>query len=202
MLPAYLVRKITFGFVPVILAGYACSMFARNLPRHLEQHRERMTSAKKSSPSCKSIATLVTVKSADGRSSPDSRKLAFSGGQSGKTIVAGKSGEYAVSTYCRTWRAGTDADGRKASRCHGNRDNPKWTDGGAIWPETAGQEKAEIRKHWAYIAPERPEVPSPKNASWAANAIDRFTLARLEKEGPCHPPKLTKQHCSVASVSI
>ena len=44
-------------------------MFARNLPRHLEQHRERMTSAKKSSPSCKSIATLVTVKSADGRSS-------------------------------------------------------------------------------------------------------------------------------------
>ncbi len=36
-------------------------------------------------------------------------------------------------------------------------------------------------KHWALIAPVRPEVPTTKHAT--ANPIDAFTFARLEKEG-------------------
>ncbi|MBI3852808.1 MAG: PSD1 domain-containing protein [Verrucomicrobia bacterium] len=48
----------------------------------------------------------------------------------------------------------------------------QWIDEGAEW-----------KGHWAYLAPERPELPAVKNKSWPRNAIDHFVLARLEKEG-------------------
>jgi hypothetical protein len=44
-------------------------------------------------------------------------------------------------------------------------------------------EGAEYQKHWAFVAPERPPLPAVKDAAWAKNPIDRFVLARLEKEG-------------------
>jgi hypothetical protein len=37
--------------------------------------------------------------------------------------------------------------------------------------------------HWAFRAPVRPGLPPVRNAAWVRNAIDRFILARLEKEG-------------------
>jgi hypothetical protein len=44
-------------------------------------------------------------------------------------------------------------------------------------------EGAKWEKHWAFIVPSRPD-PSPVNdANWPRTAIDRFILARLEKEG-------------------
>jgi hypothetical protein len=36
--------------------------------------------------------------------------------------------------------------------------------------------------HWSFKAPVRPDPPQVKNDEWANNAIDRFVLARLEKE--------------------
>ena len=42
---------------------------------------------------------------------------------------------------------------------------------------------AEWKPHWAYIPPERPTIPSITHASWPRNEIDRFVVARLEKEG-------------------
>src|SRR3954454_7610488 len=42
---------------------------------------------------------------------------------------------------------------------------------------------ANYAKHWAYVTPVRPELPAVKDAAWARNPIDRFILARLEKEG-------------------
>ncbi|MBI4326241.1 MAG: DUF1553 domain-containing protein [Chloroflexi bacterium] len=44
------------------------------------------------------------------------------------------------------------------------------------------QEGAPWRKHWSFIPPERPELPTVKHWNWPRNAIDYFTLARLEKE--------------------
>jgi hypothetical protein len=44
-------------------------------------------------------------------------------------------------------------------------------------------EKPEVAKHWAFIAPQRPEPPKVKQASWPRNGVDGFILARLEKEG-------------------
>src|SRR6185436_15303433 len=37
--------------------------------------------------------------------------------------------------------------------------------------------------HWAYVKPVRPALPSVKGTRWLRNSIDRFILARLEKEG-------------------
>jgi hypothetical protein len=41
---------------------------------------------------------------------------------------------------------------------------------------------AEYRPHWAFIAPQRPTLPETELSS-TGNAIDRFVLARLEREG-------------------
>lgn len=38
-------------------------------------------------------------------------------------------------------------------------------------------------KHWAYEPPRRAAWPSVKDAKWVRNSIDRFVLARLEREG-------------------
>lgn len=43
--------------------------------------------------------------------------------------------------------------------------------------------------HWAFKAPERPAEPKLKDESRAQNAIDRFVLARLEKEGLTFSPE-------------
>lgn len=43
--------------------------------------------------------------------------------------------------------------------------------------------EAAAGKHWAFRAPVRPSLPQVRNAGWVRNAIDRFVLARLEKEG-------------------
>jgi hypothetical protein len=45
------------------------------------------------------------------------------------------------------------------------------------------EEGAEYKGHWAFIAPTRPELPKVNDEKWARNPIDRFILARLEKEG-------------------
>src|SRR5207244_558262 len=43
-------------------------------------------------------------------------------------------------------------------------------------------EGAAYAKHWAYVKPERPALPAVKNETWAKNPLDKFILARLEKE--------------------
>ncbi len=45
------------------------------------------------------------------------------------------------------------------------------------------REGATYTTHWAFVAPKRPAVPNPRSAERVANPIDRFVLARLEKEG-------------------
>lgn len=51
------------------------------------------------------------------------------------------------------------------------------------------KEGAVYAKHWAYVPPVRAELPSVKNGVWAKNTIDRFILARLEKEGRTPMPE-------------
>ncbi len=48
----------------------------------------------------------------------------------------------------------------------------RWIDEGARWST-----------HWAFVPPRRPVLPSVKGPDWSRNAIDRFILARLEREG-------------------
>jgi hypothetical protein len=48
----------------------------------------------------------------------------------------------------------------------------QWIDQGAKWDT-----------HWAFTAPSRPEPPAVNDTQWVRNPIDRFILARLEREG-------------------
>ncbi|MBK8000995.1 MAG: PSD1 domain-containing protein [Verrucomicrobia bacterium] len=53
----------------------------------------------------------------------------------------------------------------------------QWIAEGAVWPEV------DATKHWAFQRPMRPEPPKVTNPRWVKNEVDRFILARLEKEG-------------------
>jgi mono/diheme cytochrome c family protein len=59
-----------------------------------------------------------------------------------------------------------------------------WIDAGAHAPadEVAAQ-TATKSKHWAFQPPVHPIPPAVKGTAWLRNPIDRFILARLEKEG-------------------
>jgi hypothetical protein len=48
----------------------------------------------------------------------------------------------------------------------------QWVDQGAPWAE-----------HWAFVPPKRPALPPVKDMGWVRSPIDRFILARLEREG-------------------
>ncbi|MBI3866641.1 MAG: PSD1 domain-containing protein [Planctomycetia bacterium] len=58
----------------------------------------------------------------------------------------------------------------------------RWIDEGAAWG-----------RHWAYEAPRRPELPAVKTTAWARNSIDRFILARLEREGLAPSPEAPRE---------
>ena len=65
-----------------------------------------------------------------------------------------------------------------------------WLDQGARWPEgSQAIEQSEERRgrpkerHWSFIPPERPAIPSLRNQEWVRNRVDAFVLAKLEQEG-------------------
>src|SRR5580698_1564752 len=45
---------------------------------------------------------------------------------------------------------------------------------------------------WSFIPPQRPAVPIIKNTSWPQNPVDRFILARLERESLRPSPEADK----------
>src|SRR5215471_5562361 len=44
-------------------------------------------------------------------------------------------------------------------------------------------------KHWSFLPPVRAPLPLVKDRAWPRNAIDRYLLARMEKEGLAHAPE-------------
>jgi hypothetical protein len=67
-----------------------------------------------------------------------------------------------------------------------------WIDQGAKTPQNIISHQA-APKHWAYLKPLRPAVPEVRNTNWVRNEIDRFVLARLEKEGIQPSPEASKE---------
>ncbi len=48
---------------------------------------------------------------------------------------------------------------------------------------------APYEAHWAFVAPQMPQLPKVRNEKWVRNPIDRFVLARLEREGLAPSPE-------------
>lgn len=106
----------------------------------------------------------------------DRKADALRGGKSGKPLfVPGKSSESELIARV------TSQDPDEVMPAKGERLTADqiaalraWIDHGGMWPDE--------KKHWAFIKPTRPELPVVKNKAWPRNEIDRFILARLERE--------------------
>jgi mono/diheme cytochrome c family protein len=110
----------------------------------------------------------------------DSRAGAIKGGLGGPAIVAGNS--EASRLVHRVEGRGNEKQMPLAGtplRAEQIATLKKWIDGGAVWPVTAGTVTAS-QKHWSFVHPARPTVPSVKGV--VRTPIDNFILARLEKE--------------------
>ena len=57
----------------------------------------------------------------------------------------------------------------------------EWIKAGADWPEDD--------RHWSFIPPTLPRLPSVNGSPWPRNAIDYFVLARLQREGLSPSPE-------------
>jgi hypothetical protein len=92
-----------------------------------------------------------------------------------KVIVPGKS---ATSEFVQRISAADEAK-RMPPAASGKKLSPAQIAVLKRWVE----EGAEYKGHWAFIAPTRPELPKVADEKWIRNPIDRFILAKLEREG-------------------
>ena len=65
----------------------------------------------------------------------------------------------------------------------------------------AGSQEKKKRDHWAFKAPVRPALPAVKRADQVRSPIDRFILARLEKEGLALSPEADR-HALIRRLSL
>jgi mono/diheme cytochrome c family protein len=54
------------------------------------------------------------------------------------------------------------------------------------------EQGAPYQRHWAFVAPVRPALPKVRDLPWCRNPIDRFILARLDREGLKPSPEADK----------
>jgi mono/diheme cytochrome c family protein len=119
----------------------------------------------------------------------DSREGILAGGHSGPAIVPGAPEKSAlIARVSSTDSAARMPQGSGALTAAQIADLTTWIKDGAYWPAadipkssknfiTAGR-----RNFWSFQPLKRPDVPKVKDASWPVNNIDKFVLARLEKE--------------------
>jgi hypothetical protein len=92
-----------------------------------------------------------------------------------RVIVPGKPQESEL--YRRI--ASGDVTKRMPPRKHNKHLTPTQIDLLRRWIEQGGK----YQNHWSLIAARRTPLPEVKNKAWTRNALDRFTLARMEREG-------------------
>jgi hypothetical protein len=115
----------------------------------------------------------------------DAASLVRKGGGSGPAVVPGQS---AASLLMKAVRG---EEGVKPMPPKGPRLNAAevealraWIDAGALVPAGEVASGARVRsRHWAFQPLAQLQPPVVRDTSWPRNGIDRFILARLEKEG-------------------
>ncbi|HWB10248.1 MAG TPA: DUF1553 domain-containing protein [Pirellulales bacterium] len=63
------------------------------------------------------------------------------------------------------------------------------------------REGANYEGHWSYVKPVRAELPAVQDVAWPRNGIDRFLLARLEREG-LRPSPEADRYALIRRVSL
>ena len=121
----------------------------------------------------------------------DSRDALLKGGKSGPAIVPGDPDKSLLVTAIRQSGSLKMPKGGKLTADQIDA-IAQWIRNGAVWPDTAKApvaSKGEMaidparRAFWSFQPLHPAPAPEDKNPRWAKTEIDRFILARLEKEG-------------------
>lgn len=122
----------------------------------------------------------------------DSREAILKGGDSGPAIVAGDPDKsLLIQAVKRLPDAPQMPSGRPKLKADDIDTLVEWVRAGAVWPASSAKPvlptgmvvTAEHRAFWSF-QPLRATPPPPvKDASWPKTGIDRFILARLERDG-------------------
>src|SRR6185503_16882554 len=122
----------------------------------------------------------------------DERDDVLKGGEHGPALVPGKSAEsllvQAVAGAHDEIKMPKKGDKLTAEQVGLLR---AWIDQGAKMPDRIASGK-DPKAHWAFKAPVKPGLPRIKDSKWVRNDIDRFILARLEKEKVSHSSEADK----------
>lgn len=115
----------------------------------------------------------------------DTKQSTFAVRDGSAAVVPGDPGHSAL--YQRITSA--DADEHMPPTDSGRKLTPRqialvrlWIAQGAGW-----------QKHWSFIPPQRPALPSVAGKSWPRNAIDYFVLSRLERKGLAPSPETSRE---------
>jgi mono/diheme cytochrome c family protein len=121
----------------------------------------------------------------------DTAAGALKGGNAGPAVVPGHSDQSRLIQAVRG-EADVAAMPPKGPRLAGSEIAllRAWIDAGAGAPAGEAENTASGNsRHWAFRPLVRPDLPAVRNAGWVRNPIDRFILARLEKEGVAPSPE-------------
>lgn len=126
----------------------------------------------------------------------DSREALLAGGESGPAIVPGDPDQsLLIQAVKRLPNAPQMPSKRPKLRDEDIAALVDWVKAGAPWPASSNTPAvasapaapkaftAEQRAYWAFQPLSRPTVPAVRNSQWARTTIDKFILARLEKDG-------------------
>lgn len=119
----------------------------------------------------------------------DSLDGLLKGGKSGPAVVPGAPEKSMMITAIRQTTEIKMPKNGHLSEAQIN-DLTAWVKDGATWPVEKASTQAsgyvirpEQKHFWSFQPLAKPEPPKTKDATWPANNIDRFVLAKLEKEG-------------------
>ena len=123
----------------------------------------------------------------------DNRDDALAGGDSGDVINPDDSSASILVNYI----AGTDPNVVMPPEGDKLTDEQiglfrKWIDDGAEWPKEEGDDQKKTVKLWS-VQPVTPATPPSLKSEWIRNDIDRFVLARLQKESLSPSPAAPRE---------
>jgi mono/diheme cytochrome c family protein len=119
----------------------------------------------------------------------DSRDALLKGGKSGPSVVAGDPDKSILIQAVRQTNPKLKMPMGGKLKPVEIEDLTAWVKAGANWPNVpAPPVKAagitpEQRAFWSFQPLKLPAIPTPNTANWAKTDIDRFVLARLDREG-------------------
>ena len=116
----------------------------------------------------------------------DSRQALLKGGELGPAVVPGKLADSLLLQAIDPENEDLQMPPDDPLPANVVADFRKWIQDGATWPKVVGDgpdAAFQTRRHWAFAAVMKPELPSVNNESWVTTPVDRFVLQKLEAAG-------------------